>query len=74
MLGSSATQPIEFTLQGVIEETPTTVKTTNALVVRIQEAYETVEEDEIVALDRAEDERTLATEASEANEPEGGAA
>lgn len=28
-----------------------------ALVVRINEAYETVEEDEIVALDRAEDER-----------------
>ena len=28
-----------------------------ALVVRIKEAYETVEEDEIVALDRAEDQR-----------------
>lgn len=42
-----------------------------ALVVRIQEAYETVEEDEIVALDRAEDERALA---SEARESQGGAA
>lgn len=30
-----------------------------ALVVRIKEAYETVEEDEIVALDRAEDEREM---------------
>jgi multicomponent Na+:H+ antiporter subunit C len=30
-----------------------------ALVVRINEAYETVEEDEIVALDRAEDEREM---------------
>ena len=30
-----------------------------ALVVRIKEAYETVEEDEIVALDREEDERGL---------------
>lgn len=28
--------PVEFTLQGLIVETPTTVKTTNALVVRIQ--------------------------------------
>lgn len=36
-----------------------------ALVVRIKEAYETVEEDEIVALDRAEDEQDLATEAAE---------
>lgn len=36
-----------------------------ALVVRIKEAYETVEEDEIVALDRAEDERRLASEARE---------
>lgn len=36
-----------------------------ALVVRIKEAYETVEEDEIVALDRAEDERSLASEARE---------
>ena len=34
-----------------------------ALVVRIKEAYGTVEEDEIVALDRAEDERELALEA-----------
>ncbi len=31
-----------------------------ALVVRIKEAYETVEEDEIVALDRAEDEKDFA--------------
>ena len=30
-----------------------------ALVVRIKEAYETVEEDEIAALDRAEDEREM---------------
>jgi multicomponent Na+:H+ antiporter subunit C len=30
-----------------------------ALVVRIKEAYETVEEDEIVALDRAEDRREM---------------
>jgi multicomponent Na+:H+ antiporter subunit C len=30
-----------------------------ALVVRIKEAYETVEEDEIVALDRAEDKREM---------------
>ncbi len=30
-----------------------------ALVVRINEAYETVEEDEIAALDRAEDEREM---------------
>jgi multicomponent Na+:H+ antiporter subunit C len=30
-----------------------------ALVVRIKEAYETVEEDEIVALDREEDERGM---------------
>ena len=36
-----------------------------ALVVRIKEAYETVEEDEIVALDRAEDEKRLASEARE---------
>ena len=44
-----------------------------ALVVRIKEAYETVEEDEIVALDRAEDEKTLATEARE-DAADGGAA
>ena len=31
----------------------------------VEEAYETVEEDEIVALDRAEDEQDLATEAAE---------
>ena len=37
-----------------------------AFVVRIKEAYETVEEDEIVALDRAEDEQRLASEAREA--------
>ena len=36
-----------------------------ALVVRINEAYGTVEEDEIVALDRKEDERTLFLEAQE---------
>jgi multicomponent Na+:H+ antiporter subunit C len=30
-----------------------------ALVVRIKEGYETVEEDEIVALDRAEDQREM---------------
>lgn len=35
-----------------------------ALVVRIKEAYGTVEEDEIVALDREEDERAWAGEAS----------
>jgi multicomponent Na+:H+ antiporter subunit C len=35
-----------------------------ALVVRIKEAYGTVEEDEIVALDRAEDEREIAGDAS----------
>lgn len=34
-----------------------------ALVVRIKEAYGTVEEDEIVALDRAEDQKALAVEA-----------
>jgi multicomponent Na+:H+ antiporter subunit C len=39
-----------------------------ALVVRIHEAYETVEEDEIVALDRAEDERALAVEARDERE------
>ncbi len=39
-----------------------------ALVVRIQEAYETVEEDEIVALDRQEDERALEIEQREAAE------
>ena len=38
-----------------------------ALVVRIQEAYATVEEDEIVALDRDEDERALAAEVREAD-------
>jgi len=43
-----------------------------ALVVRVNEAYGTVEEDEIVALDRAEDERALAAEARE--EASGGAA
>jgi multicomponent Na+:H+ antiporter subunit C len=37
-----------------------------ALVVRINEAYGTVEEDEIVALDRKEDERSLMLEAREA--------
>jgi multicomponent Na+:H+ antiporter subunit C len=36
-----------------------------ALVVRVKEAYGTVEEDEIVALDRAEDQRELASEARE---------
>ncbi len=36
-----------------------------ALVVRIKEAYGTVEEGEIVALDRQEDERTFAVEARE---------
>ena len=36
-----------------------------ALVVRLNEAYGTVEEDEIVALDRAEDERALLTDARE---------
>lgn len=35
-----------------------------ALVVRIKEAYGTVEEDEIVGLDRKEDEREMAGEAS----------
>ena len=44
-----------------------------ALVVRIKEAYETVEEDEIVELDRAEDEKALASEARE-GASEGGAA
>ncbi len=34
-----------------------------ALVVRVKEAYGTVEEDEIVALDRAEDQRSLSREA-----------
>jgi multicomponent Na+:H+ antiporter subunit C len=34
-----------------------------ALVVRIKEAYGTVEEDEIVALDRKEDEREMSGEA-----------
>jgi len=43
-----------------------------ALVVRINEAYGSVEEDEIVALDRAEEERALALEAKE--EASGGAA
>jgi multicomponent Na+:H+ antiporter subunit C len=37
-----------------------------AFVVRIKEAYGSVEEDEIVALDRAEDEKRLASEAREA--------
>ncbi|HPG26896.1 MAG: cation:proton antiporter subunit C [Spirochaetaceae bacterium] len=36
-----------------------------ALVVRTKEAYGTVEEDEIVALDRADDEREMATERAE---------
>ena len=44
-----------------------------ALVVRINEAYGTVEEDEIVALDRAEDRKDLETEARE-EAAEGGAA
>lgn len=39
-----------------------------ALVVRINESYGTVEEDEIVAIDRREDERALASEAREAAE------
>jgi multicomponent Na+:H+ antiporter subunit C len=39
-----------------------------ALVVRINEAYGTVEEDEIVALDRKEEERALMLEAREAQE------
>ncbi len=39
-----------------------------ALVVRINESYGTVEEDEIVALDRHEDERALAVEAKEGAE------
>ena len=43
-----------------------------ALVVRIKEAYETVEEDEIVALDRAQDERELYTESKEASAIGGG--
>ncbi len=34
-----------------------------ALVIRVNEAYGTVEEDEIVALDRAEDQRSLSREA-----------
>ena len=34
-----------------------------ALVIRVNEAYGTVEEDEIVALDRAEDQQSLAREA-----------
>jgi multicomponent Na+:H+ antiporter subunit C len=42
-----------------------------ALVVRIQEAYGTVEEDEIVAMDRKEEERDLAVEAREEAEGEG---
>ncbi len=33
-----------------------------AFVVRVQEAYGTVEEDEIVARDRAEDQRSLSRE------------
>jgi multicomponent Na+:H+ antiporter subunit C len=33
-----------------------------ALVIRVKEAYGTVEEDEIVALDRAEDQRSLSRE------------
>jgi len=41
-----------------------------ALVVRINESYGTVEEDEIVALDREEDERLLAGEAREEAEQE----
>jgi multicomponent Na+:H+ antiporter subunit C len=45
-----------------------------AFVVRIKEAYETVEEDEIVALDRAEDEKRFANEAREAVDASGGAA
>ena len=45
-----------------------------ALVVRIKEAYETVEEDEIVALDRAEDEQRLASEAREEAASAGGSA
>ncbi len=36
-----------------------------ALVVRVHESYGTVEEDEIVALDRKEDERSLSVEARE---------
>jgi multicomponent Na+:H+ antiporter subunit C len=43
-----------------------------ALVVRIKEAYETVEEDEIVALDRAQDERELYTESKEGSAIGGG--
>lgn len=42
-----------------------------ALVVRVQEAYGTVEEDEIVALDRMEEERALAVEAREEAAGEG---
>jgi len=43
-----------------------------ALVVRIKEAYGTVEEDEIVALDRAEERRALATEGVESTDVQGG--
>lgn len=43
-----------------------------ALAVRIHEAYGTVEEDEIVALDRQEDERTLFSEAREASQAAAG--
>jgi multicomponent Na+:H+ antiporter subunit C len=43
-----------------------------ALAVRIHEAYGTVEEDEIVALDRQEDERALFSEAREASQAPGG--
>jgi len=42
-----------------------------ALVVRIKEAYGTVEEDEIVALDRAEERRALATEAVDSADAQG---
>ncbi len=45
-----------------------------ALVVRIKEAYGTVEEDEIVALDRVEDEKQLAGEARRAATRVGGRA
>lgn len=43
-----------------------------ALAVRIHEAYGTVEEDEIVALDRQEDERALFSEAREASQAAAG--
>lgn len=43
-----------------------------ALAVRIHEAYGTVEEDEIVALDRQEDERALFSEAREASQAPAG--